>query len=77
MSLLAFFFLIYGKLQNIIKNMCQHLHHGEELVQKNKESLQSKQRNQQCQGHVLLINERAYCPAFLHAKYQPDKTHVM
>ena len=38
------------------------LYHREELVQENKESVQSKPRNQHCEEHVLLKCDRGLLP---------------
>ena len=38
------------------------LYHREELVQENKESVQSKPRNQHCKEHVLLKCDRGLLP---------------
>ena len=49
---------------------------GGEFVLRNKESLQSKQRNHQYLKHVLLINGLVYYLAYVHEKIQSDENYL-
>ena len=58
-------------------NRKQKIYSGEEFILRNKDSLRSNQKSQQCLKHILLVNEQKHCHSCVHGRFQHDDVHAM
>lgn len=68
-------FFFFDKQTRTFIKLKHKIHHREELVQENNDSLQSKLNSHKCLKQILLKDKQAYCLADEHERNEHYKTH--